>query len=132
MRRWLVAVLVFSVGACASSGQRVSHEYAAGDAQDRLTLEVHTGDTVRVTLDSTAWTFSGSSDDAVLRQDGQQAVSPAPPGTCVPGEGCGTTTALFRALKTGTATVDASRVSCGEARVCVGAEGRYELTVMVS
>jgi hypothetical protein len=110
----------------------VSHEYAAGVAQNRLTIKVHVGDTVRVTLDSTEWTFSGSSDSAVLQQDGQQAVSPAPPGTCFPGEGCGATSALFRAVNAGTATVDASRVSCGEARVCVGAEGTYEVTVLVS
>ncbi len=90
------------------------------------------GDTVRATLDSTEWTFSGNSDDAVLQQDGQQAVSPASAGTCVPGEGCGATSEVFRAVKAGTATVDASRVSCGEARVCVGAEGKYDLTVVVS
>ena len=131
MRLWLVAMLACVVAACGSSAHRTPQEYAAGVAQDRLTIKVHVGDTVRVTLDSTEWTFSGSSDAAVLLQDGQQAVSPAPPETCVPGEGCGTTSAVFRALRAGTATVDASRVSCGEARVCVGAEGKYELTVVV-
>jgi len=124
-------MLAFAVAACLSSGQRVSHEYAVGDSQNGLTVKVHTGDTVRVTLDSTAWTISGSSDAAVLEQDGQQLVSPAPAGTCFPGEGCGTTSALYRAVKLGKAIVDASRVSCGEARVCVGAEGKYEVTVVV-
>lgn len=126
-----MAILACAVAACGSSDQRATREYAAGVAQNRLTIKVHVGDTVRVTLDSTEWTFSGSSDAAVLRQDGQQAVSPAPPEACVPGEGCGTTSAVFRAVRPGTATVDASRVSCGEARVCVGAEGKYELTVVV-
>lgn len=46
--------------------------------------------------------------------------------------GCGTTSALFKAVKAGTATVSANRVSCGEARRCVGAEGQYQLTVVVS
>jgi len=132
LRLWLVAILAFAVAACGPYDHKASQEYAAGVAQNRLTIKVHVGDTVRVTLDSTEWTFSGSSDAAVLQQDGQQAVSPAPPGTCVPGEGCGTTAAVFRAVKAGTATVDASRVSCGEARFCVGAEGKYELTVLVS
>ncbi len=132
MRLWLVAILACAVVACGPHDQRAAKEYAAGVAQNRLTIKVHVGDTVRVTLDSTEWTFSGSSDDAVLQQDGPQAVSPAPPGTCVPGEGCGATSAVFRAVKAGTAAVDASRVSCGEARVCVGAEGKYELTVVVS
>lgn len=127
---WLVAILACLVAACGSSDQRTAQEYAAGVAQDGLTIKVHVGDTVRVTLDSTEWTFSGSSNAAVLEQDGQQAISPAPE-TCVPGEGCGTTSAVFRAVRAGTATVDASRVSCGEARVCVGAEGKYELTVVV-
>jgi hypothetical protein len=127
-----VAVLACAIAACGSSGQRASHEYASGDSQNGLTIKVHVGDTIRVTLNSTAWTIAGSSDATVLQQDGPQAVSPAPPGTCFPGEDCGTTSALYRAVKIGTATVDASRVSCGEARVCVGAEGKYEVTAVVS
>jgi hypothetical protein len=126
-----VAVLACAIAACGPSGQRASHEYAAGDTQNGLTIKVHVGDSVRVTLNSTEWTIAGSSDAAVLQQDGLQAVSPAPPGTCFPGEGCGTTSAHYRAVKIGTATVDASRVSCGEARVCVGTEGKYEVTVTV-
>ena len=124
-------MLALAVAACASSGQRAPHEYAVGEAQNGLTVKVHVSDTVHVTLNSTAWTISGSSDGAVLEQDGLQLVSPAPAGTCFPGEGCGATSALFRAIKVGKAVVGASRVSCGEARACVGAEGRYEVTVVV-
>jgi hypothetical protein len=132
VRRLLAAVLVGVVSVCGGSSTPPSREADATDTQDGQTIKVHAGDTVRLTLDSTAWTISGSSDPEVLQQQGAQVVSPAPFGSCVVGEGCGTTSAVFRALKRGTATVDASRVSCGEARLCVGAEGRYEVTVAVT
>ncbi|HSS60190.1 MAG TPA: hypothetical protein VLK30_01895 [Candidatus Limnocylindrales bacterium] len=128
--RW-VALLVLALLACGSSGPPPAREYAAADAQNGLTLKVRAGDTVRVTLGSTTWTIAGSSDPAVLEQESAQVVSPAPTGQCVAGEGCGTTSAVFRALKHGVATIDASRVSCGEARLCAGAEGSYQVTVQV-
>jgi len=127
-----VAVLACAVVACGGSGQRAPREFVANDAQNGQAIKVHAGDTVRVTLGSTAWTISGSSDSSVLPQQGLQVVSPAPPGACYPGANCGTTSATYRAVKAGAATVDASRVSCGEARMCVGAEGRYQVTVVVT
>jgi hypothetical protein len=126
-----LAPLMFAVLACGSPSPPPPHEYQAGDPQNGQTLSVHTGDTIRLTLDSTAWTVAGSSDSSVLEQVGSQVVSPAPPGACVAGQGCGTTAAVFRALTRGTATIGATRVSCGEARLCVGAEGRYEVKVSV-
>jgi hypothetical protein len=107
-----------------------SPEVSAGDAQNGQSVKVHTGDVLRVTLDKTAWTFAPSSDPSVLEQQGDQVV--APTGGCFPGMGCGTTTARYKALKPGTTIVNASRLSCGEARRCVGAEGIYQLTVVVS
>lgn len=104
----------------------------AGDAQNGQSISVHAGDTIRITLNTTAWTFAGSSDPSVVQKQGEQVVSPAPHGTCLPGMNCGTTTATFKAMKPGSATVTASRLSCGEARRCVGAEGQYQLTVDVA
>lgn len=125
----LLAILVLA--ACGSTGPQLQ-EVAAGDAQNGQSVKVHVGDVLRVTLDQTAWTFAPSSDPAVLAEQGDQVVSPAPRGACLPGMNCGVTTARFKALKQGTATVNASRLSCGEARRCVGAEGMYQLTVVVS
>jgi hypothetical protein len=53
-------------------------------------------------------------------------------GSCLPGIGCGVTTAWYKALSAGSATVSASRVSCGEALRCVGKQGAYRVTVVVS
>jgi hypothetical protein len=117
---------------CGASGHPAVREFVATDAQNGQSIEVHAGDTVRVTLSSTAWSISGSSDSTVLEQAGLQVVSPASLGACYPGENCGTTYAIYRAIKVGTATVDASRVSCGEARMCVGPERSYQVTVVVT
>ncbi len=132
MRPWLLAILACAIVGCGASGHPAVREFVATDAQNGQTIKVHAGDTVRVTLGSTAWTISGSSDSTVLEQEGLQAVSPAPFGACYPGENCGTESAVYRAIKAGTATVDASRVSCGEARMCVGPERTYQVTVVVT
>jgi hypothetical protein len=129
--RWL-AIFVWIMLACGPSGPAPAREHDADDAQNGTAIEVHVGDRVRVMLDSTAWTFDGSTDPEVLQQVGAQQTSPAPPSACVAGGGCGTSTADFRALKGGSATIHASRVSCGEALACVGAEGTYALTVLVA
>jgi hypothetical protein len=46
--------------------------------------------------------------------------------------GCGTVTAVFHALKPGQATISASRTTCGEALLCTGSAGAYEVTIVVS
>lgn len=120
------------IAACGASGPQTGHEVDAGDAQNGQSISAHTGDTVRITLNTTFWTFSGSSDAAVLQQQGEQVTTPAPRGSCFPGMGCGTTSAIFKAMKQGSATVSATRFSCGEARRCVGAEGMYQVMVVVT
>jgi hypothetical protein len=96
------------------------------------TVKAHVGDVIRITLDTTSWTFQPVSADSVLAPKGQQVVSPAPRGTCYPGMNCGTTTARFRAIASGNARITATRISCGEARRCVGAEGTFQVNVIVS
>ena len=51
---------------------------------------------------------------------------------CVPGEGCGTVTALYDAVAPGRADVNAKRTSCGEAMSCTGNLGFYRVTVVVA
>src|SRR5207237_8021823 len=105
-------MLAFAVAACASSGQRAPHEYAVGEAQNGLTVKVHVSDTVHVTLNSTAWTISGSSDGAVLEQDGLQLVSRAAAGPCFPGAVAGATSPRYAAINVRREGVDVSGVSC--------------------
>jgi hypothetical protein len=132
MRRPLIALLAGGVltvlGAC---GQSIS-EVKVDDSKNGQSVQVHVGDTVKFTLGSTYWTFDASSDPLVLKELGDQVVTPDPMGSCLPGMGCGITTAWYKALSEGSATVSASRVSCGEALRCVGNQGVYRVTVLVS
>jgi hypothetical protein len=131
-QRLAVCAITLALASCVTSSSPPTKVVTVGDAQDGQSVSAHVGDTVGVVLDSTAWTISGSSDPGILQPQGGQTVSPAPQGSCFPGMACGTTSAEFRALKRGSATVSATRVSCGEARVCVGHEGMYQVTVVVS
>jgi hypothetical protein len=124
----LAAGLAVGLGAC---GQSLS-ELKVDDTKNGQSVQVHVGDTVKVTLGSTYWTFDQSSDPLVLKELGDQVVTPDPMGSCLPGMGCGVTTAWYKALSAGSATASASRVSCGEARRCVGNQGAYRVTVVVS
>jgi hypothetical protein len=103
----------------------------AGDAENGTTVDLHVGDRLAVTLHSTYWTISGSSNSHVLTAEGPESVSPAP-GGCVPGGGCGTVTMTFDVIGIGSADVIASRVSCGEAMLCTGTQGSYKITVASS
>ena len=100
----------------------------AGDAENGTTVDLHVGDRLAVTLHSTYWTISSSSNSRVLTAEGPEAVSPAP-GGCVPGGGCGTVTMIFDVIGIGSADVTASRASCGEAMLCTGTQGSYKITV---
>ena len=107
-------------------------EIVVNSANNGGTLKAHVNDTIRVTLDTTDWTFQSVSDSSILIPQGGQTVSPAPRGTCLPGMGCGSTTARFKAVAGGRSTITATRMSCGEARRCVGAEGLFQADIIVS
>jgi hypothetical protein len=92
---------------------------------------IHAGDSVRVILSSTYWSFHDSSNSDILRSDGSAQVVPQLSG-CVPGQGCGTVTATFKGLSVGTASIVAMRTVCGEALRCRGPNGHYQVTVRVS
>ena len=127
------AVLV--LGACGSTSRPRS------EARPRLvtltygdngrSVEIHTGDSVNVILSSTYWSFQDSSNPNVLRSGGSAKVVPQPSG-CVPGQGCGTVTATFKAVSVGAATIVAMRTVCGEALRCNATNGHYQVAVSVS
>jgi hypothetical protein len=114
----------------AATSPRTTAARTATDAENGHRITVQVGDRVSVVLHSTYWNFAGSSNAAVMAPDGSPTVSPNPSG-CVPGQGCGTATAVFVAAAPGTAQITASRTSCGEALRCTGSAGMYRLTVAV-
>jgi|SRR5581483_1656820 len=111
---------------------------AAGTATRKLgwgtnnkSLEVPKGTVLTVTLHSTYWTFDALEGTA-LRAVGKPVVKAAPPGSCVPGGGCGTVTQKYRAVTTGPATINAGRSVCGEALACGPTNGTYVVYITVT
>ena len=101
------------------------------EAANGQTVTVHAGTLVTLELHSTYWQVDGSSNSAVLDPVSAPTVAPASPGACVPGGGCGTVVAVFRAVASGRATVTAARTTCGEALLCTGSAGAFGVTVVV-
>lgn len=120
------------VGASASvhpSDGPATVELTEADRGMVVTLAV--GATLSVVLHSTYWSAATSSDESVLRPAQAPVVSPAPPGTCLPGIGCGTVTSVFVARAAGRAVVSASRTVCGEARECSSPDSAWEAVIQV-
>jgi hypothetical protein len=112
--------------AASASNQQVN------EAANGQTVTVTVGSFVTLRLGNTYWQVQASSDPAVLVLASGPTASGAAPSACLPGIGCGTVTAVFHALKPGQATVSASRTTCGEALLCTGSAGAYEVSVVVS
>jgi hypothetical protein len=115
----------------AASGTASPARILVTDAQNGATLTAHLGDRVEVRLGSTYWKLDPNPAPSVLKPEGPPVVSPQPAG-CVPGSGCGIVTAAFVAVGAGSATLTASRTSCGEAMGCTAAEASFRVTVDVA
>jgi hypothetical protein len=128
-----IALLLVLLGCANSSSSRAATRplpvVQVSDARDGGTVGLHLGQRLRVVLHSTYWEFKAVGDPAVLHLTATPAV--APKGGCVPGQGCGTVTAVYVARALGRTTVKAARTSCGEAMGCTGGAGGYTLTVVV-
>jgi predicted secreted protein len=124
---------ICTVAVLALGGVALTHQPAAagtvvtvGDASDGKAVTLHPGDTLVVTLRSTAWTIDAAH-GAALRTRGEQVVKVDRPGPGAPGS----TSRTFVAAARGDATVTASRTTCGEALKCTPAQGAYLLTAHV-
>jgi hypothetical protein len=106
---------------------RVEH-----DGSNGKTISVRVGDRITLILASEYWTIRGSSAPTVLRQEGPTKTLAPSPRNCPPGVGCRPLRTLFAALAPGTAVITAHRRTCGEALRCVGSQGHYRLTVIVT
>ncbi|MBO0871096.1 MAG: protease inhibitor I42 family protein, partial [Micromonosporaceae bacterium] len=112
-------------------GPSSSSTVVATDADNGGSVTLATGELLTVRLASTYWHFAATG-PGVLQQQGAPRVDARPPGiACVPGGGCGTVTATFRAVAPGRVQLTATRTSCGEARGCTGNQGVFRLTVVV-
>ncbi len=131
----VMSAAVLVLGACGSTGRPRSEarprvvSLTYGD--NGRSVAIHTGDSLKVILSSTYWSFQDSSNPNVLRSGGSAKVVPQLSG-CVPGQGCGSVTATFKAVGAGVATIVAMRTVCGEALRCNGTNGHYEVAVSVS
>jgi hypothetical protein len=101
------------------------------ESANHRAVKVKRGTMLLVTLHSTYWSFQALSGSA-LRAKGKPVTVPAPMGTCVPGGGCGTVTARFVAHADGSATISASRTSCGEALLCQPSQRTFTVKVKVT
>jgi hypothetical protein len=100
------------------------------DRANGQSVHLQPGQSLQVVLSSTYWMIHGSSNAAVLSQTSGPSPQPQRSG-CVPGGGCGTVTAVYRALAVGQAQVTASRTSCGEAMGCTAASSHFVVYVIV-
>lgn len=103
-------------------------------ADNGKTITLHVGGTVHIALNSAFWTFQPIAAPQPLKLDATAYVSPSP-GTCTgpqaAGSGCGTQTADYTAVTTGTTSVVATRVNCGEAMRCTDANGHFQVQVVI-
>lgn len=102
-------------------------------ADNGATLHLTTGRRLHIALPTTYWTFHRPDPSGVLRLDTTGVATPTatcsgPPGTA---GGCHRRTADYIAIGPGRTTVVATRVVCGEAMRCTGADGRFTVNVAV-
>jgi hypothetical protein len=102
------------------------------DDANGKTVQARVGDRIELVLSSTYWNVEGSSAPRVLRQDGPAEML-ARPSDCpdIPGLGCTPERVDFTALRDGTAVIEASRTSCGEALSCAPNKTRFAVTMLV-
>lgn len=142
--RWWVGSIVLAAGlaGCTANGSPTStsnanptttikrHVLVATYADNGGTLTVLVNDRLRVVLAGTSWTQQ-SSDSSIVAQIGKASVLPASSG-CVQGQGCGSVTVYFHALKKGRAQILGDRSSCsGAGSTCTTGPRAFRLNVVV-
>lgn len=121
-----------------SPSSTVSSEQATPGGGDQVvsddgngrTLQLAVGHRLQVVLHSTYWTITGSSSPDILSLEAAPSFSPDV--SCLPGIGCGTVAAAFRAERAGAADISAARTTCGEKLQCSTDQRSYRINVVVS
>ncbi|MBF9069299.1 hypothetical protein [Streptacidiphilus fuscans] len=102
-------------------------------AANGKSVTLHVGEHLHVDLVSPFWTFQPVGSPQLLHTDATGVATPT--SSCPPpmgGAGCGDKTADYTAVSAGQTTVVATRIICGEAMRCTGANGRFDLEVTVT
>lgn len=115
------------VGSSSSSATAIT----VSEAENGTTLTVDRGADVIVVLHSTYWQFQQASAPKVLVQAAPVVQGDPPNRAGVPGSGKGIARESYHAQAAGTATITATRTSCGEAMRCTAGQGLYRITVVV-
>lgn len=113
------------------STSSTSSTMSVSERDNGRVLRLARGGEIVLTLASTYWHIDAVHPSTVLRADLPTTHPRSAPGHCMPGQGCGVVTAHFHAVAAGTATITASRSSCGEALRCTPAQSSYRLTITV-
>lgn len=135
-----IAIAVAACGSSPSTGSTASLRPASAspravsisEADRDRTVVLRVGQRLVLTLHSTYWSLDRPTRPRVLRHLSTRTVGqPMLSTTCVVGQGCGTVTARYVAVRPGRAVVQAHRTTCGEALLCTGTAGSFEVTVRV-
>lgn len=152
--RWLIllgAAASIGLGACHPSSTPAStgashpttsaptaassnpHQASVNQTDNGHTVTLAVGERLVLSLPSTYWDIAAARPATVLHTDPPTTSTrtQTSTGRCVTGQGCGAATAVFHATAAGTATITATRQSCGEAKRCTPAQSTYTLTVTV-
>ena len=102
-------------------------------ADNGKTVTLHVGEKLHVALDSAFWTYQSpaGADLRTVEANGYVAPTPTCGGPQAAGSGCGTKIADYVAVASGRTAVVATRVSCGEAMRCTGANARFQVAVNI-
>jgi hypothetical protein len=107
------------------------HVLVATFADNGGTLTVQPQNRIRVVLAGTSWSQS-TSDASVVVATSKSKTLPASTG-CVQGQGCGSVTVFYQALKDGTAHILGDRGSCaGAAPSCKTGASAFKMTIVVA
>jgi predicted secreted protein len=130
-----------SVGGSSSRTTSVPAEHrpdlAVSDRDNGRTVKLRRGQALVLSLGGAAagglyWHIQEAAPPSVLFSGASQDQPCMPHGPVIGGELCGTVSRKFVATSTGTATVTATRQSCGEALKCSPTASRFQLTVLAS
>jgi predicted secreted protein len=110
-------------------------DLAVSDRDNGRTVKLHSGQALVLSLGGAApgglyWQVQEAAPRSVLSSGASRHQPCAPHGPVIAGELCGTVSRTFVATSAGTATVTATRQSCGEALQCPPSASRFRLTVL--
>ena len=144
---FLVTASAFVLAACGSSSSstttttRASHSASttttvprhvlvATYADNGGTLTVQVNDRIRLVLAGKSWTQSSANPNIVVSTS-KPVVLPVSSG-CVTGQGCGSVTVFYKALKLGTTQLKGSRASCDSAnQTCTTGPDAFRMKIVV-